>query len=267
MNRDDGGDPGGRYDRQLLLFGSKRDAVLELEEVRRYGAESFGDPDFVSVFGMPPDAWYAHGIRMLGRSAVECTRDALAQVIARDVASVAGSVWFSSAAVVVYLFVGSANTLHWIQRHLPASRGIGFELDPVVHQSTKRNLALISAAVDVINVDYEAGLASMESPGGGLVVVFVAPPWGDALDPTRGLDLRRTSPPVAKVLGVVAQRFPDNPLLFAIQVYERVEPSSLAEVASLCEWTVLHQYDLNPTGLNHGVLLGTRGWSPVLRVI
>ena len=263
MDRGDGSDPGVRYDRQLLLFGSKRDAVLDLGEVRRYGTDSFGDPDHVTVYGMPPDEWYAHGIRMLGRTAVECTRDALAQAIARDVAAVAGSARFSSAAVVVDPFVGSGNTLHWIQRYVPASRGIGFELDPVVYQLTKRNLALISAEVDVIHVDYEAGLPSVRLSEGGLAIVFVAPPWGRALDPTHGLDLRRTSPPVAKVLGVVAQCFPDDPLLLAIQVCERIEPSSLAEVSSLFEWTVVHNYDLNPTVLNPGVLLGTRGWSPV----
>jgi hypothetical protein len=262
----DDGEPGWRYDRRLLLFGSKRDAVLDLEEVRRYGSDSYGDSDYVSIYGMPPDEWYAHGVRMLGRTAVECTRDALARVIARDVAAVANSVQFSSSAVVVDPFVGSGNTLLWIRRSVSAVQAIGFELDPVVYQLTKRNLALISAdAVDVINVDYEAGLSSVRPPAGALVIVFVAPPWGDALDPTLGLDVRRTNPPVVRVLDAVGQRLSDNPLLYAIQVYERVEPSSLAEVSSLCDWTVLHQYELSQRGQNHGVLLGTRGWSPALK--
>ena len=78
-----GGDLEGRYDRQLLLFGSKRHAVLDLSEVNRYGADSFGDPDYVRLFGMPPADWYDRGIRLLGRTAVECTRDNLAILIVR----------------------------------------------------------------------------------------------------------------------------------------------------------------------------------------
>ena len=45
------------YDRQLLLFGVKRDAVLDLWEVERYGLDSFADADYVSVYGMRPADW------------------------------------------------------------------------------------------------------------------------------------------------------------------------------------------------------------------
>jgi hypothetical protein len=37
------------YNRELLLFSAKRDAVLELCEVQRYGRDSYGDPDYVSI--------------------------------------------------------------------------------------------------------------------------------------------------------------------------------------------------------------------------
>jgi hypothetical protein len=267
VSRGDGGDPAGRYDRQLLLFGSKRNSVLGLEEVLRYGVDTAGDPDYVSVYGMPPREWYALGIRMLGRTAVECTRDSLAGSIGNDVASVVGSGRVGAAPVVIDPFVGSGNTLHWIQRHVAASRGLGFELDPVVYRLTRRNLALVSAGVEIRNVDYEVGLSAVESPAGALVIVFVAPPWGDALDPSSGLDLGRTRPPIGKVLDVVTGCFPDNPLLFAVQVYEQLEPSSLAVVSSRFEWSRLRQYELSPTGPNHGVLLGARGWSPASQEI
>jgi hypothetical protein len=42
------------YDRQHLLLGPKRNAVLELWEVHRYGTDSYGDPDYVSVYGRRP---------------------------------------------------------------------------------------------------------------------------------------------------------------------------------------------------------------------
>jgi hypothetical protein len=37
-----GGSKGPAYDRQLLLEGAKRDTVLDLTEVQRYGIESWG---------------------------------------------------------------------------------------------------------------------------------------------------------------------------------------------------------------------------------
>ena len=37
---------GPTYDRQLLLGDMKRNAVLELWEVQRYGIDSYGDADY-----------------------------------------------------------------------------------------------------------------------------------------------------------------------------------------------------------------------------
>ena len=105
-----------------MLFGAKREATLDLWEVQRYGAESYGDTDHVSVYGMRPAEWYARGIRLLGRTAVECTRDVLADAIAMDVAALAGSAPSASGTLVIDPFVGSGNTLYWIMRRLPGAR-------------------------------------------------------------------------------------------------------------------------------------------------
>jgi hypothetical protein len=43
-----------QYDRELLLFSEKRNAVLALWEVQRYGSDSYGDMDYLSLYGMPP---------------------------------------------------------------------------------------------------------------------------------------------------------------------------------------------------------------------
>jgi hypothetical protein len=53
-----------------------------------------------------------------------------------------------------------------------------------------------------------------------------------------------------------------RPLLVAVQVFERVQQDSLAEVAALLTWSALKIYNINAAGHNHGVLLGTLGWSP-----
>src|ERR1700694_3288440 len=72
------------YDRQLLLVGSRRNEVLDLSETRRYGIDSYGDADYVSIYGLSPTEWYRRGIRLLGRTVVECTRDRLAGAPGRD---------------------------------------------------------------------------------------------------------------------------------------------------------------------------------------
>jgi hypothetical protein len=102
----------------------------------------------------------------------------------------------------------------------------------------------------------------VHAPDGDLLVAFIAPPWGEALDPTSGLDLRRTSPPITEIVDLLFHAFRKNPVLCAIQVYEAMDPVSLAEVCQRFDWSSLRIYDLNEAGRNHGILLGTRGWAP-----
>jgi hypothetical protein len=54
--------------------------------VQRYGIESWDDPDYVCIYGLRPVDWYDRGIRILGRTTVECTRDELADKIGSDIA-------------------------------------------------------------------------------------------------------------------------------------------------------------------------------------
>jgi hypothetical protein len=250
------------YDRALLLLGAKRNELLELWEVQQYGADSFGDADYVALYGMSPAGWYAKGVRVLGRTAVECTRDELGDAIGRDVATVAATAPPSGPALVVDLFAGSGNTLYWLLRHLPGARGLGFELDPDVFRLTRQNVAALALPIEILNADYRSGLAASAPTAGELVVAFIAPPWGSALDRSAGLDLRRTTPPIAEVVDALAVRLVGHPLLSAVQVYEAVEPASLADLERRFDWSALRVYDLNEPGENHGILIGTRGWSP-----
>ena len=54
MTGDEHGAPGPVHDWALLLLGRKRNHVLTLEEVQRYGRDSFGDADHVSPDGLRP---------------------------------------------------------------------------------------------------------------------------------------------------------------------------------------------------------------------
>jgi hypothetical protein len=252
------------YDRQLLLGGAKRNAVLELWEVKRYGADSYGDADYVSVYGMRPAEWHAKGVRLLGRTAVECTRDGLGDAIGKDVAVVAGGAEAPNAAgaLVVDPFAGSGNTLYWLLRHLPGARGVGFELDAEVFRLTRHNLDALALPVDILNTDYRSGLTDLSVTADQLLIAFVAPPWADALNKTHGLDLCRTTPPIIEIVDFVLHAFAHNRILCAIQVHETVDPVSLAKVKSLFDWSALRVYDLNARGENHGILLGAKRWSP-----
>jgi hypothetical protein len=51
-------------------------------------------------------------------------------------------------------------------------------------------------------------------------------------------------------------------MLFATQVYEKVNLSSLEELGKVLDWSDLRVYRINEQGRNHGILLGTKGWTP-----
>ena len=245
------------YDRWFLL-GEKRNEQLSLPDVTQYGLDSFGDPDYVSIYGLKPGDWYARGVRILGRTAVECTRDRLASLIGRDIAAAAHAL-SGAPPLVIDLFAGSANTLYWIRRRVGAYRAVGFELDDAVFALTRANLSVVSPGVDLVHDSYDRGLRTLGEPDEDLVIVFVAPPWGRALGEESGLDLRRTEPPVAEVIDVTTAALGQRKLLFAVQVYETVESSSLAEVAARFSWSAMKVYDINAPGQNHGLLLAGYG--------
>lgn len=254
--------PTPRHDRSYLLGESKRNDVLALWEVERYGRDSFGDPDYVALYGLKPAEWYARGIRLPARTAVECTRDRLADLIGSDIAESARAALGASTSVVVDPFAGSGNTLYWITRHVSGSRGVGFELDDGVFEASRRNLAIAGVDVQLHHEGHEAGLAALSIPEDQLLIAFLAPPWGDALNGVVGLDLRRTEPPVAGIVDLIAGTFPRHNVLLAVQVYENVVPDSLADLTSRCDWSLLKTYDIDAPGKNHGLLLGTLGWTP-----
>jgi predicted RNA methylase len=169
-----------------------------------------------------------------------------------------------SGSVVVDPFAGSANTLYWIARRVGARRALAFELDPRVCESTVRNLAIVNLGLALAHVDYEAGLSRLRLASDELLIVFVAPPWGDALSPTSGLDLAQTAPPVPHIVDFVARVFTGHKVLLAVQVYETVVPGSLTAVTARCDWSTVKTYDFDAPGHNHGLLLGTLGWKPLV---
>ena len=249
------------FDRDLLLLGRKRNAVLSLDEIHQYGIDSYQDQDYVSIYGLRPAQAYAMGIRMLGRTAVECTRDVLAAAIATDVADAAANCAAPSR-LVVDPFAGSGNTVYWLLSRLAGARAFAWDNDPKVHELSARNLSLLNLPRQLECAEFPVGLEKVVAEPGELVIAFVAPPWGRALDAGLGLDLSRTEPPVLEIVDCLAQRFEGHPILFAIQVHEIVEGESLSRLVSRFDTYERKIYALNRPGQNHGLLIGCMGWRP-----
>ena len=53
-----------------------------------------------------------------------------------------------------------------------------------------------------------------------------------------------------------------SPVLYVTEVHEVNEPVALEAVEAAFDWTDLRIYDVNVPGLEHGILLGTRRWTP-----
>ncbi len=249
-----------RYDRDFLLSPAKRNQVVELWEVEKFGRDSFGDPDAVALYGMRPANWYARGVRILARTTLEAVRDPLGNRIGQDVARIVATVPSGSSIGVIDPFTGSGNGLYSILRHLPGAEGIGFEFEPAIFDMTTRNLALLGAPIRLFQGDFRTLLGTHRFPLGYRIVAFLAPPWADALNAATGLDLGRTKPPVAEIIDAFERVYGDSPLLYVIEVHERLVPEPLAALRARFEWSEVSVYDLaGPTG-RHGVLLGTKRW-------
>jgi hypothetical protein len=60
-----------KYDRDFLLGPEKRNQVVELWEVEKYGRDCFADTDHVHLYGLKPKEWYERGVRILVAPVIE----------------------------------------------------------------------------------------------------------------------------------------------------------------------------------------------------
>ena len=200
-------------------------------------------------------------MRILARC-IEAVNNPLGEAIGGDVANVIAQAPGRPAIGVVDPFAGSCNGLYAMLRHLPAAKGIGFEIQQAVFDLTTRNIVQLNAPIDLVLGSYKDHLASRRHPHDHLIVAFLAPPWGDALHPVTGLHLDRTKPPILEIVRDFEQVYGSQPVLYVTQVQWLNEPTALKAVASAFDWTDLRVYNFNVPGLQPGILLGTLRWSP-----
>jgi 16S rRNA G966 N2-methylase RsmD len=249
-----------RYDRAFLLSEAKRNQVMELWEVQKFGVDSYGDAEYVCIYGMSPTEWHRRGVRLLARTTVEAVRDRLGNLIGQDVERLVHDAASRTTFRVIDPFAGSCNALYWILRHLPGSNGVGFEIDETIFEMTRRNLPSVDRRIELIRGDYKPLLDRHRAPSAHVIVVFLAPPWGDALTDT-GLDLRRTKPPVAEIVDDFERIFKENRVLYVTQLHQSIEPVSLTELRQRFDSSELRIYDINVEGMKPGVLLGKKRWA------
>jgi 16S rRNA G966 N2-methylase RsmD len=211
---------------------------------------------------MPPTEWYRRGVRLLARTTVEAVRDKLGEMIGRDVASIIQNTAAVTTFAVIDPFAGSCNGLYWILRNVGNSKGLGFEMDQSIFEMTKRNISALDRPINLLQGDYKALLDTHRFPSNHFIIAFLAPPWGDALNETKGLDLRRTKPPIADIIDDFERIYKDNRILYVTQVHQNIEPLSLENLKKRFDWSDLRIYDINVEGMRHGILLGLNRWMP-----
>jgi hypothetical protein len=94
---------------------------------------------------------------------------------------------------------------------LSGARGIGFQVEAAVFDLTTQNIARLKAPIELVNGSYKDLVRSRKHPGDHLIVVFLAPPWADALRPDTGLHLDRTKPPILEIVDNFEQVYGAQP--------------------------------------------------------
>ena len=179
-------------------------------------------------------AWYALGIRVVGRTVIEATRDPQAMFLARAVADTLRAEGHEIHDV-IDPFVGSGNVLYHLVKETGARRGVGIELDPVISRLTshnfdvmRRRMRLRGTEIEIQEGDWSQ---SREFPGEHAALFCISPPWGDAFT-LAGLDLRATEPPIAQILGVLEQSSGEGPVFAAIATFPKVVEESVREIVA-----------------------------------
>ena len=152
-----------KYSRDFLLSPEKRNQLIELWEVEKYGSDCFGDPDH-HLYGMAPREWYERGVRILARTCLEAVKDPLGNKIGKDIAEVVARAPGEWPLGVVDPFAGSCNGLYAILRYLPGSKGIGFEVEPAVFDLTTRNIAHLKAPIELLQGSYKTLVNAKKYP-------------------------------------------------------------------------------------------------------
>ncbi len=218
--------------RSEYLSAPLESSRLSLRQVRQAAERLSGNPNDIRLFGMRPLAWYAIGIRILGRTAIEATRDPQAAFLADAVANTLRDCDHEISEV-IDPFAGSGNVLYHLARATRAPFATGIELDPLISRLTSSNFdtlrrwrRLRDTRVSIHNNDWSK---STELISDRPTLVILSPPWGDAFDQA-GLDLRATQPPIMHLLARLEQTTGHSPIFVTILSFPKLVQQSREEI-------------------------------------
>lgn len=229
------------------LLGPLRDQPLTTDQLCEAGRVICGRPESLSLYGVPAPELTARGLRVLGRTALECTKDPHPAVLAELLAELLPPP--HRRPMVADLFCGSGNIGHHLHRRLghPVHAA---EHDPLVYAATRHNLDRLDSAVTLHRADYRRLLTALPAHSESDTYVL-DPPWGATAFTPDGLDLTRTAPPLPEILDDIRRSRDGLPCLVVIKTNDRILDDSLHR--SLGDAVHLHSFTpepLLPPGLN-----------------
>lgn len=236
------------------LLGEKRAKILTGEELCDASMRLYGDPDHLRIYGMTPRELGARGVRLFGRTAVECTTDPHAIAIARAVREQAQALGLTRWSV-VDLFAGSGNFLFHLAAEAGADPALGFERDPAIFELTRANLERTGSRAQLHLGAFQDALRPDVVPGDRACVVCLHPPWGDGFSFQDGLDLRKTDPPTGDILRTVQERLPGYRLVFVHHIHEKMVEASVDEVTRGYRIHTRGVTRGSPPGMNTGYVI------------
>jgi hypothetical protein len=122
---------------------SSQNRVLSLDEILLVSRSYYGDEGLLSLFGKKPKSFYNMGIRILGRSAIECSIDAHSIGMAKSIKKLKRALFPHEEAVILDLFLGSGNLLYHTAKALGFPTAIGIENNREIYSHTKNNLKIM----------------------------------------------------------------------------------------------------------------------------
>ncbi|MFJ8623730.1 class I SAM-dependent methyltransferase [Kitasatospora sp. NPDC093550] len=260
------------FDLRTRLLGPLRNQPLTSDQLCEVGRILSGSPDGLSLYDVPAPRMVDRGIRLLGRTALECVKDPHPALVATALTEVLAEIGTDARTdgltdartdrpatghrpLIADLFCGSGNLGHQLGRALGPRFGHrvhATELDPLVHDFTRHNLALIGSPVRLRHADYRELLTTSTAPHGRSRqdVYLVEPPW-DAGFTATGLDLTRTTPPVPDILDDIRRSRGDHPCVVVLKTSDLIAHDTLA--AALRGATLLRTVcprPVRPRGMN-----------------
>ncbi|WP_250401554.1 hypothetical protein [Streptomyces cellostaticus] len=201
-----------------------------MAELERAGLAFCGAPDGIGLYGMPAGDWYAAGVRIAGRTCVEAALNGPSRRVAETVRRSLAPVTTLDRIGVVDLFAGSGNLMLHVRDVLGTSC-VGMDADPVVFELTRGNFGVLDLPASM-RLGSWASYFLDPLPDVDATLFVLAPPWGPAFSFDRGLDLRRTNPPVGELVEHITRSDRSGRRFAVIQlpVHEPVVAASVREL-------------------------------------